>query len=61
MSDFHPTATEFELVISRTFEISQIKKNRRLTCTTAVNIQLHGFCDCSGRTYRARLYLRSTD
>jgi hypothetical protein len=61
MSDFLPTCNRVGIsYFKSTPEISQIK-NRRLTCTTAINIQLHGFCDSSERSYRARLYSHSTD
>jgi hypothetical protein len=41
--------------------LSQLKINRRVICSNATNIQLHGFCDSSERAYGACLYLRSTD
>jgi hypothetical protein len=42
-------------------ELSHIKINRKLICSNATNIQIHGFCDCSERAYGACLYIRSTD
>ena len=42
-------------------KLSQLKINRNVTCSNAVNIQIHGFCDSSQRAYVACLYIRSTD
>jgi hypothetical protein len=41
--------------------LSQIKINRKVVCTNATNIQIHGFCDSSERAYGACLYIRSTN
>jgi len=41
--------------------LSQIKINRKVICTNATNIQIHGFCDSSERAYGACLYIRSTN
>jgi len=41
--------------------LSQLKINRKVICSNAVNIQLQGFCDSSERPYGACLYMRSTD
>jgi hypothetical protein len=41
--------------------LSQLKINRKVICSYATNIQLHGFCDSSEQAYGACLYLRSTD
>jgi hypothetical protein len=41
--------------------LSQLKINRKVICSNATNIQLHGFCDSSERAYRACLYICSTD
>ena len=41
--------------------LSQIKINRRVACSSATNIQIHGFCDNSERSYRACLYMHSKD
>jgi len=38
-----------------------LKINRKVICSNAINIQLHGFCDSSERAYGACLYIRSTD
>jgi len=42
-------------------KLSQPKINRKVICSNAVNIQLHGFSDSSERPYGACLYMRSTD
>jgi len=42
-------------------KLSQLKINRRVICSNAANIQIHGFCDSSERAYGACLYMRSTD
>jgi len=42
-------------------KLSQLKINRRVICSSATNIQIHGFCDSSERAYIACLYIRSTD
>jgi len=42
-------------------KLSQLKINRNVICSNAVNIQLHRFCDSSERAYGACLYMRSTD
>jgi len=42
-------------------KLSQLKINRNVICSNAVNIQLHGICDSSERDYGACLYMRSTD
>jgi hypothetical protein len=42
-------------------KLSQIKINRKVICSNATNIQIHGFCDSSERAYGACLYIRSTD
>ena len=41
--------------------LSQIKINRKVVCSNATNIQIHGFCDGSERAYGACLYIRSKD
>ena len=42
-------------------QLSNIYINRKVICTQAVNVQLHGFCDSSERAYGACFYLRSAD
>ena len=42
-------------------KLSQIKINRKIICSNAIIIQIHGFCDSSERAYGACLYIRSTD
>ena len=42
-------------------QLSQIKINRKVICSTATNLQIHGFCDSSERAYGACLYIHSTD
>ena len=42
-------------------KLSQFKINRKVICSNATNIQIHGFCDSSERAYGACLYIRSTD
>ena len=39
----------------------QIKINRKVVCSNATKIQMHGFCDSSERAYGACLYIRSKD
>jgi len=41
--------------------LSQIKITRKVVCSNATNIQIHGFCDSSERAYGACLYIRSKD
>ena len=41
--------------------LSQIKINRKVICSNATNLQIHGFCDSSEGAYGACLYIRSTD
>jgi hypothetical protein len=41
--------------------LSQLKINRKVICSNATNIQLHGFCDSSELAYGACPYNRSTD
>jgi hypothetical protein len=41
--------------------LSQFKTNRKVICSNATNIQIHGFCDSSERAYGACLYIRSTN
>jgi hypothetical protein len=38
-----------------------IKVYRRVICSDAINVQLHGFCDSSETAYGACLYIRSMD
>jgi hypothetical protein len=42
-------------------QLSKIKINRKVICSNATNLQLHGFCDSSEQAYGACLYIRSTD
>jgi len=42
-------------------KLSQFKINRKVICSNATNIQIHGFCDSNERAYGACLYIRSTD
>jgi hypothetical protein len=42
-------------------KLSQIKINRKVICSNATNIEIHGFCDSSERAYGACLYIRFTD
>ena len=42
-------------------KLSQLKINRKVVCSSATNIQIHGFCDSSEQAYRACLYIRSKD
>jgi hypothetical protein len=42
-------------------QLSQIKINRKVICSNAINLQIHGFCDSSERAYGACLYIRSTE
>jgi hypothetical protein len=41
--------------------LSQIKIPRKVICTNATNIQIHGFCDSSEQGYGACIYIRSTN
>ena len=41
--------------------LSQIKINRKVICSNATNLQIHGYCDSSEGAYGACLYIRSTD
>jgi hypothetical protein len=42
-------------------QLSEIKIPRNVICTSATNIQRHGFCDSSERAYGACTYVRSTN
>jgi hypothetical protein len=42
-------------------QLSQIKISRKVICSNAINILIHGFCDSSERTYGACVYICSTD
>jgi hypothetical protein len=42
-------------------QLPQIKIRRKVICSNATNIQIHGFCDNSERAYKACLYILSTD
>jgi hypothetical protein len=42
-------------------KLSQHKITRKVICSNAFNIELHGFCDSRERAYGACLYIRSTD
>ena len=42
-------------------KLSQLKIKGKVICSNAINIQLHGFCNSSERTYGACLYIRSSD
>ena len=42
-------------------KLSQLKINRRVICSIAINIQIRGFCDSSERACGACLYFHSTD
>jgi hypothetical protein len=42
-------------------QLSQIKINRKVICSKATSLQLHGFSDSSERAYGACIYMRSTD
>ena len=42
-------------------KLSQIKITRKVICSSAIHIQLHGFCDISERAYGACLYIHSTN
>jgi len=42
-------------------KLSQLKINKKVICSNATNIQIHGFCDSSERAYGACLYIHSTD
>jgi hypothetical protein len=61
--DLLPTHLQQELnqLFQTTPKLSQLKINRKVICSNATNIQLHGFCDSSERAYGACLYIRSTD
>jgi len=52
---------EWNQLLQTITRLSQLKINRKVICSNAVNIQLHGFCDISERAYGACLYIRSTD
>jgi len=52
---------EWNHLLQTIHKLSQLKINRKVICSNAVNIQLHGFCDSSERAYGACLYMRSTD
>ena len=42
-------------------KLTQHKIARKVICSDAIKLQLHGFCDSSERAYGACLYIRSTD
>jgi len=42
-------------------KLSQHKIAKKVICSDAIKLQLHGFCDSSERAYGACLYIRSTD
>jgi len=52
---------EWNQLLQNIPKLSQLKINRKVISSNAVNIQLHGFCDSSERAYVACLYMRSTD
>jgi len=52
---------EWNQLLQTIRKLSQLKINRKVICSNALNIQLHGFCDSSERAYGACLYIRSTD
>ena len=42
-------------------QLTQIRIPRKVICTNATAIHLHGFCDSSEQAYGACMYIRSTD
>ena len=42
-------------------QLTQIRIPRKVICTNATAIHLHGFCDSSEQAYGACIYIRSTD
>jgi len=52
---------EWNQMLQNIPKLSQLKINRKVICSNAVSIQLHGFCDKSERAYGACLYMHSTD
>jgi len=52
---------EWNQLIQTIPKLSQLNINRKVICSNAVNIHLHGFCDSSVQAYGACFYIRSTD
>jgi len=46
---------EWNQLLQSILKLSQLKFNRKVICSNAVNILLHGFCDSSERAYGACL------
>ena len=52
---------EWNQLLQTIHKQSQLKINRKVICTNAVNIQLHGFCESSEQAHGTCLYMRSID
>jgi len=52
---------EWNQLLQTISNLSQLKINRKVICSNAVNTHIHGFCDSTERAYGACLYMRSSD
>jgi len=61
MSHFLSIFNKNGIVCIRLFQPFHRSKYRKVICSNATNLQIHGFCDSSEGAYGACLYIRSTD